>query len=148
MAVKKALSTEDGDLSRSFTTARTVPYKDVDLSFQVNPSTGDVYRKLDAESVKQGVKNLLMTNRLDKPFSPNFGGDFESLLFDLADPFMEQDIKDKVERVIKSYEPRAQFLQTRVRATPDTHEVFISVTFNIKNTDTNITLTTSINRLR
>lgn len=149
MAVTKALSNEDGNLSRSFISGRTVPYKDIDLSMIVNAGTGDVYRKTDADAVKQGVKNVLMTNRLEKPFQPEYGGDLESLLFDLMAPGdVEETIRRKIANAIKSFEPRARLISTEINATQDENKVFISITFSIVNTDTTVRLTTTVNRLR
>lgn len=149
MAVTKALSAEDGNLNRSFLGARQVPYKDIDLSMVANLGTGDIYRKTDAEAVKQGVKNLLMTNQTEKPFQPHFGADFESLLFDLMHPEeIEESIKRKITNAIRSFEPRAKLITTVVNAAQDQNKIFISITFSILNTDTVVRLTTTVNRLR
>jgi len=68
----KILSTEDKDLQNSaLTTSRSRVYSDIDLSFAVNTSTGDIFKKKDAAAVKQSVKNILQTNRFEKPFKPD-----------------------------------------------------------------------------
>jgi phage baseplate assembly protein W len=147
MATKRAVSIEDGDLTYSFNTGRISPYKDIDLSLSRN-FQGDVYRKLDAESVKQGVKNLLMTNQLEKPFRPDFGADLQSLMFDLADPTIEIDIENKIEYAIRKYEPRALLEKVTAKARPDENSVFVTVVFSIINTAQRVTLSTTITRLR
>ena len=72
---RRAFSQEDGgDLgTNNVSVSRKVQYKDIDLTLAVKPTSGDVYKKLDAASVKQAVKNLIMTNELEKPFRPNNG---------------------------------------------------------------------------
>jgi len=68
--VTKAFSIEDGNLAtRSIVVARRKEYKDIDLSF-TNRTTGEIYKKTNAAAVKQSVKNLLLTNRTEKPFEP------------------------------------------------------------------------------
>ena len=87
MATRKAYSREDqGDLNTtSIATSRNVDFKDIDLSFQVKTVSGDVFRKNSTAAVKQAIKTLMLSNRLEKPFVPNFGGDIQSQLFELAD---------------------------------------------------------------
>lgn len=143
----KLLSIEDGDLESSIAGSRSVPYSDLDLAFQAKPS-GDIYKKIDAAAVKQAVRNLLTTNRFDKPFRPNFGADLQALLFDLADPLIEQDIEQKIISSITAYEPRAQVRRVVARAKPDNNEVSVSITFVVVNTNEEITLSTSVSRLR
>ena len=75
---KRAFSIEDGVLnSGTLVTARNRVFKDIDLSIAKKPS-GDIFKKQDAAAVKQSVKNILLTNRNEKPFTPNFGGDLNS----------------------------------------------------------------------
>ena len=61
MAVR-AFSIEDGNTSGStVNSTRDREYKDIDLTLTKKP-TGDVYKKESLDSVKQAVKNLLLTN--------------------------------------------------------------------------------------
>ena len=65
----RAFALEDGNLgTRSIITTKNVVYKDIDLTFTAKPS-GDIYKKEDAAAVKQSVKNILMTNIMEKPFN-------------------------------------------------------------------------------
>jgi len=147
MATVRALSIEDGNLSSSITTNRITPYSDIDLSFDVK-SNGDVYKKIDAEAVKQSVKNILMCNRFNKPFKPNFGADLQSLLFDLSDPSIEEDIRTKIVANLGAYEPRAKIQNVTAKAGADNNSVAVTVIFAVLNTNKEITLTTTISRLR
>ena len=80
----KAYSVEDGNLStRPIVTSRSRDYKDIDLSFKKRTS-GEVFKKTDAASVKQANKNLLLTNKTEKPFNPFFGGSLNRFLFSLV----------------------------------------------------------------
>ena len=105
----KILSTEDGVLQgASLNTSRDRLYSDIDLSFAVNTSTGDIFKKKDAAAVKQAVRNLLQCNRFEKPFRPDFGADLRGLLFELADDGVEQDLIEQVQGAIARYEPRVE----------------------------------------
>jgi phage baseplate assembly protein W len=89
-----------------------------------------------------------MTNKLEKPFQPNFGADLQSLMFNLFDPTIEIDIQDKIFDAIKYYEPRAKAESVKCKAYPDKNEITVTVTFSILNTNQRVTLTTTITRLR
>ena len=81
----RVFAQEDGNLStRPITTARTASYTDIDLTF-TNKSNGEIFKKTDAASVKQAVRNLLMTNKGEKPFNPHYGGNLNDYLFSLSE---------------------------------------------------------------
>ena len=93
--VSKAYSIEDGNLqSRSVVSTKKRVYKDLDLTF-ARAANNDVFKKTDAAAVKQAVKNILLTNRLEKPFNATFGGNLNRFLFELSEYFDEQEIEDE-----------------------------------------------------
>lgn len=146
--VSKAFSIEDGNVnSRSLITTRTRDYTDIDLSFTARPS-GDIYKKVDAAAVRQAVKTLLLTNYGEKPFAPLFGANLHSLLFDLADDDLAENINISIREAINNYEPRARVEKVTVKVLPDNNNVFISVEFAIVNTDEIVTFETTLARLR
>jgi len=145
----KILSTEDGDLQgASLNTSRDRLYSDIDLSFAVNTSTGDIFKKKDAAAVKQAVRNLLQCNRFEKPFRPDFGADLRGLLFELADDGVEQDLIEQVQGAIARYEPRVEINDLELIVNPDNNELKVRLEFRVVNTDENVTLETGVSRLR
>jgi hypothetical protein len=145
----KILSTEDGNLQgASLTTSRSRLYSDFDLSFAVNTSSGDIFKKKDAAAVKQAVKNLLQTNRMEKPFRPDFGADLRGMLFELADDGTEQDLIEQVQGSISRYEPRAKITDLELNVSLDTNTLKVRIEFEVLNTDENVTLETTVSRLR
>lgn len=144
----RAFSVEDGNLTSSIVrSTRTRVYKDIDLSFTAKPS-GEVYKKQDAASVKQGVKNVLLTNFAEKPFNPRFGANLRSRLFDLADADAEYDIERQILAAVETYEPRAKILNVRAVVQPDNNEIEVTVTFIVVSTSEEVTFTTTLARLR
>lgn len=146
--VTRALSIEDGQLNRrALVTTRTRDYSDIDLTFAARPS-GDVYKKIDAAAVKQSVKNILLTNRFERPFNPFFGSDLQQMLFELAVADNAEFIKDDVTTAINRYEPRAQLLEVESNVSPDQNTVYVRVVFQVVNTEEQVTITTSFTRVR
>jgi len=145
---QRAFSIEDGNLqSRSVVTTKTKIYKDLDLTF-ARALNNDVYKKTDAAAVKQSVKNILLTNQLEKPFQPYFGGILNDFLFELSEYFDEEEIEQDVRDAIQIYEPRARVLSVRSVVNPDINDIKITVVFQIINTLEQATIEVSLARLR
>ena len=144
----RVFSQEDGNLNTApIITSRKVAYSDVDLTF-AKKASGDVFKKSDAASVKQAVKNLLLTNNGEKPFQPLFGGDLNRFLFDLDTEFDESEIADQIGTAIANYEPRALFMGAKAKLNPDQNSVAITVRFQVISTLEVVNLNVSLTRLR
>jgi phage baseplate assembly protein W len=149
MAITRALSTEDGTLNATtLVVARNKAYKDIDLTFARKPGTNDVYKKTDAAAVKQSLRNLISTNKLEKPFDPDYGGDIRSMLFELADDLTSVDIENNIRTVAYMYEPRAEIVDIQSDVQPDNNSVSVSITFRVVSSAETITFTTVVSRLR
>jgi len=146
----KVFSREDRNQSSSRRVTRTRLYSDIDLSLDARiapdftDGDGDILRKTDAASVKQAVKNLLLTNRFEKPYEPTYGGDLNDLIFELADANTGDEIADRVIDAIETYEPRAKVLDLKVIASPDYNSVSVVLEFRIVNSQVSDTLRVKI----
>ena len=129
----RAYSTEDTNLSKSLISSRGTDYKDIDLAFAAKPA-GDVFKKTDAAAVKQAVKNLLLTNRGEKPFQPDFGADLNEVLFNLDTEFDPDFVQDLIAEAIKNFEPRALVLSVSVSTDGDNNRLDATVEFQVVNT--------------
>jgi phage baseplate assembly protein W len=148
MAIRRVLSTEDGNLQKStLVSSRTVDYLDIDLTFNKKPA-GDVYKKRDAAAVKQSIKNLLLTDYYEKPFLPFFGANLKGMLFELADEETESEVAENIIRAIEVYEPRVTVQDLNVTVIPDQNDMRVSVVFKIISTEEVVTFTTNLSRLR
>ena len=144
----RAFAVEDGNInSAQIITSKTKTSKDIDLSFAKKVS-GDVFKKENAAAVKQAVKNILLTNFAEKPFLPRYGGNLNALLFGLNTDFDSQEIKDQIIQTVKIYEPRAIILNVATEVRDDSHEVKVTVTFRVVNTNETVTTELNLTRLR
>ena len=144
----RSYSIEDGNLqSRSVVSTKKRVYKDLDLTF-ARAANNDVFKKTDAAAVKQAVKNILLTNRLEKPFNAFFGGNLNRFLFELSEYFDEQEIEDEIRETIQLYEPRARVTRISANVNPDLNDIKVTVVFQILNTLERETLELSLARLR
>jgi phage baseplate assembly protein W len=144
----RSFAIEDGNInSATLVVSRKRVYKDIDLSFAKKPD-GDVYKKMDAAAVKQSVKNLLLTNSTEKPFSPNFGGDLNNFLFNLDTEFDLDLLEERIIQRVDMYEPRAKIVNVDLRVDGNYHTVRATVTFRILNTNEEDTIELNLTRLR
>ena len=143
----RAYSTEDTNLSKSLISSRGTDYKDIDLAFAAKPA-GDVFKKTDAAAVKQAVRNLLLTNRGEKPFQPDFGANLNEVLFNLDTEFDPDFVQDLIAEAIKNFEPRALVLSVSVSTDGDNNRLDATVEFQVVNTEEIVTTEVSLARLR
>lgn len=145
---QRSFAREDKNLNTpSITASRTRVYSDIDLLFKAK-GNGDLYKKKDAASVKQAVKNLVMTNFHEKPFQPFFGANIRNMLFELADNDLDYVITEDIKQAIANFEPRAEVLSINVSTLPDNNSLGVTLEFRVKSTSENVVLETSISRLR
>ena len=148
---RRAFSQEDGgDLeTNNVSVSRKVQYKDIDLTLAVKPTSGDVYKKLDSAAVKQAVKNLIMTNQLEKPFKPRFGANIRNLLFELIDNNSDVLVRKRLFSAITRSEPRVRVLDIRVSYTDNySNTLDTTITFKVLNSPEVFQITTNLARLR
>ena len=149
MAIRRAFAQEDTNLqTASVTTSRLRQYTDIDLTFQAKPSSGEIYKKTDAAAVKQSVKTLVMTNKLEKPFRSQFGGNIRTQLFELADNGRSDVLSRSIKENIEVFEPRAEVLDIRTSLQPDNYQMTVTIIFKVVNTEEEVTFTTTLARLR
>ena len=147
MATTRVLSRQDGNLNSSIIGTRPVPYKDIDLTFTAK-ANGEIYKKNDAAAVQQALKNLILTNHFEKPFLPFFGGNIRALLFELADDYIEDDVRDNIINTVQIYEPRALLKNIIVKSDPDRNALHVTIEYQIRNSEEIFTFTTAVSRLR
>lgn len=113
--------------------ARRRSYADLDLRFRVNPNTRDIRPVKDISAIKNSVRNLLLTNKLERPFQPDLGSNLVKLLFEPADPVTVGLIKEDIAITLANNEPRISVTDIQVEDYSDRNAYFISVTFRVIN---------------
>ena len=92
-------------------------FKDISAIFEVNPLNDDLIALKNSNAIARSIRNLIFTNRGDKPFKPFLGSRVSEMLFDPMDPMSSTAIKSEIERTINSFEPRVKL--EKVEVTPD-----------------------------
>ena len=92
-------------------------FKDISAIFEVNPLNDDLIVLKNANAIARSIRNLIFTNRGDKPFNPFLGSRVTEMLFDPMDQISSVSVKAEIERTINSFEPRVNL--EKVTVTPD-----------------------------
>lgn len=137
-----------GDTSKARITSRIKGWRDLDLSLTLHPVRKDIVPLKDDNAIKNSVKNLLISNFYERPFSRDKGANLRALLFEPADAITEIALRDNITRVLNKYEPRISVTRVRILHEEDSNSYNITVTFKIKEYDTNQSVEIVLRRLR
>ena len=86
--------------------AATLSFKDINITFKKHPVTNDLVVSRDASAIKQSIVNLLLTNRGERLFQPEYGSDIRSQLFEPLDYATAANVKRLILYSIQQFEPR------------------------------------------
>ena len=123
-------------------------FKDIPLKFTAHPVTGNVKVLTNRESVKQSVKNLVLTNFYERPYNPILGGDVLSQLFENMDPLTEYNISKNIRQVLDNYEPRAIIDDIKTSANQNSNALNVTIRFRVANDPEPIVVNVLLERVR
>lgn len=110
-------------------------FKDISLSFQVNPLNYDLIGIKNETAIARSIRNLVLTQPGERFFNQNLGSKVNRSLFENIDEISASIIKDEVENTIKNYEPRVQLIDVVVTPNFDDYEFTVSVSYFIVGVD-------------
>ena len=123
-------------------------YTDLNLNFNKNPATKDVAKLFDVQAIKRSVKNIILTNKYERPFNSDFGCNLRGFLFEnITEPLLVI-IKDRVSMAIEKYEPRVSVEDVVVQNNEADNGVHIMVSFKINGVEHPVSVSTFLQRVR
>lgn len=126
----------------------TRQWSDLDLDFTRHPVTNDVVRKLNVESIKRSVKNLILTNKYERLFHPEIGSGIASLLFELVSPTTATVLESTIRQTLNNYEPRIIINTITILGDIDRNGYNVTIVFTTINTLQPVTIEFFLERLR
>ena len=106
-------------------------FKDISMSFQVNPLTDDLIAIKNQTAISRSLRNLVLTSPGERFFNNGLGSRVNELLFETVDDLTASSVKSEIENTIENYEPRVKLLTTKVSANPDSNEFDVIITYEI-----------------
>jgi phage baseplate assembly protein W len=99
-----------------------------------HPISKDLVRLRNDVSIKQSVKNLVLTNYGERLFQPNIGSSVNRSMFEPNDFILVDDITSSIRKTIETNEPRVTLLDVNVVSRPDENNIRVNISFAIINT--------------
>ena len=123
-------------------------WSDLDLDFVVHPVTKDIVRKTNVEAIKRAVRNLILTNRFERPFHPEIDGGVTRHLFGLSTAHTKHDIELAVRTCLTNFEPRVNVDNVVVSGDLDRNGFNVSIFFTVLNSPEPIEVALFLERIR
>lgn len=117
-------------------------------NFESHPVNKSLVRITNEQSVKQSIRNLVLTSLGERLFQPTIGSNVLRTLFEPNDLITAENIVFHITNTIKYNEPRANIV--RVEAIPNdmTDSVAVNIVFSLINNPIPITLNLILKRVR
>jgi phage baseplate assembly protein W len=126
----------------------TRTFSDLDFNFTAHPVTGDLVRRFDEQSIKNALKNLILTSNYERPFHSEIGSPIKRLLFEPATPMLQVMMERAITDTVNNFEPRVELLNVEVVVSEDDYTVYVGIEFRIINTSQPLTLELTLERTR
>ena len=106
-------------------------YKDISLSFEPHPVSGDLKVLRNENAIRRSVRNIVQTIPNERFFNSIFGSDVYSSLFEFVDFGTASNIRGQIEIALDNFEPRIDNVAIEVNPQPDINSFEVTVTYDI-----------------
>lgn len=110
-------------------------FKDVSMSFQVNPLTYDIIALKNETAIARSIRNLVLTDRGERFFNNDLGSRVNSILFESLDDISASAARDEIESTINLFEPRVNLISVDVEPDYDLNELNVTIRYSIVGID-------------
>jgi phage baseplate assembly protein W len=123
-------------------------YSDFYTNFNVHPQNKRLVKYVNEDAVKRSIRNLILTEKYDRPFQPEIGCRIKSLLFENMSDVIVEEIKNVIKETIDTYEPRARVLDIIVQANESRQSYDIYIYFEVINKVDPVSISITLFRAR
>ena len=106
-------------------------FKDVSMSFEVNPITNDLIGVKNDTAIARSIRNLVLTTPGERFFNEDLGSGVNEVLFDNVDDISAAVIKDEIETTIIRFEPRVKLQNVKVKGDFDNNQFDVTISYDI-----------------
>ena len=106
-------------------------FKDISMSFQVNPLTNDLIAITNTTAIARSLRNLVLTTPGERFFNENLGSQVNNLLFENVDDITAMSVRSEIISVIENYEPRVKLLKVSVNANIDDYNMDVRIVYQV-----------------
>jgi phage baseplate assembly protein W len=109
-------------------------FKDISMSFQVNPLTNDIIVLKNEAAIARSVRNIISTLVGESPYSDK-GSGVNNVLFDNMTPITTSILQSEIENAINRFEPRVSLMGVDIVSDYDNYNYNVTITYDIIGVD-------------
>ena len=106
-------------------------FKDISMSFEVNPIINDMIGIKNSTAIARSIRNLVLTVPGERFFNEDLGSRVSEILFDSIDDISASAIRDEIEETISKYEQRVKLNNVKEQPNYDNYEFDVTITYDI-----------------
>jgi phage baseplate assembly protein W len=110
-------------------------FKDISMSFQVNPLNFDLISLKNESAIARSVRNIVFTLPGEKFFDPDFGSRVSRSLFENVDEISASIIRDEIRNSIVNHEPRVELIDVKTKPDYDNGAFDVTIVYRIIGAD-------------
>jgi len=110
-------------------------FKDVSMSFKVNPLNFDLIGLKNENAIARSVRNIVFTLPGEKFFDETFGSNISASLFENMDNISADQIVEEIKQSIDNYEPRVNLLSVIAEPDFDNNQFDVIIIYDIIGAD-------------
>ena len=110
-------------------------FKDISMTFQVNPLNSDLIAIKNETAIARSVRNIVFTLPGEKFFNQNFGSKISGSLFENVDNISASIIADEIKQSIINYEPRVRLIDVSAYPDYDNNSFDVTIIYEIIGAD-------------
>jgi phage baseplate assembly protein W len=110
-------------------------FKDISMTFQVNPLNSDLIGLKNENAIARSVRNIVFTLPGEKFFDEDFGSRISASLFENIDEISAAEIVDEIKQSLVNYEPRVNVLDVRAFPNFDNNQFDVRIVYEIIGAD-------------
>ena len=113
---------------------KTLGSSDLPFFLSKNTFTEDFNVIKETPSIRQSLKNIVLTNKRERPFNVDFGASLYEDIFENYNYEMVLSLQSRIANVITLFEPRVILNDVRVIDELEANYISIIIDFQIRNT--------------
>ncbi len=129
-------------------TAKEIVFSDFFTDFSRSPTSGMLNKKTNEDAVKQSVRNLLLTDKYERPYQPHIGSNIRALLFENWTPALGETMKEHIAEVFNNHEPRAELVNCAVQSNDIANSIIVKIWFRLINSESIVEFDVILKRVR
>lgn len=110
-------------------------YSDLNGNFTVDYKSKDIKKSIDIEAVKNSIRNILQTRKMERRMLPGFGASLEQLLFEPIDETTAKRIGTIMIEELEYWEPRVKVTNVVVAADEDGNRYDITLEYSVQSSN-------------